>query len=402
MNDPEPQEPADLASLAERMAEELRAQGVTGNTAYDRENQRLINESIDPISISGLVLTLSRAEESEHDDVVRRYVAAHLRGKPLIETWEEARTLVLPRVRPEIERACWGLRSRLEGWEVPSMPTGVVTEHLRVQFVWEVEDALATVHASDMERWDITPDELQDAAAANLAARTPSPARWLGSEQAPGVFRSSWADGFDATRVLFAGGLGLPSEGPLVAIAPNDRTLLLADSSDESAVFHLGLAVQRMVQETQEMVWLWPLMLDGEERHHWLPEESSAAFAPLSVCAAVHAQLAYQEHGALLQRALDVEEAGIRVTPVGMAQSPMGTAVTVTVWEAGGPVALAHADLVQLRRGEETLGMATWQNLADVLGDALESIPGYPARFRVMDFPEDWQISQMELFGGAR
>ena len=332
--------------------------------------------------------------------MLRRYVAAHLRGKPVIKEWDDARKLVLPRVRPEIEHACWGLRSRLEGWDVPRMPTGAVTEHLRVQFVWEVEDALATVHAEDVDRWGITLDELQDAAAENLAARTPSPARWLGNEHAPGVFRSSWADGFDATRVLFAGGLGIPAEGPLVALAPNDRTLLLADSTDEAAVFHLGLSVQRLVQESQEMVWLWPLLLEGEDRRHWLPDESSAAFAPMSVCAAIHAQLAYQEHGALLQRALDAENAGIKVGLVGMAQSPMGSAVTVCVWEEGGPVALAHADLIQFRRGDEVLGMAPWQKVADTLGDALEAIPGYPARFRAMDFPEDWQLSQMELFGG--
>lgn len=400
MTSEDPSEPVDLAALAERMIEELRAQGVAGNTAYDAHNQRLINESIDPISVSGLVLTLTRADEAEHDEVVRRYVAAHLRGKPILETWEEASKVVLPRLRPEIEHACWGLRSRLEGWDVPKMPTGQVTEHLRVQFVWEVEDALATVHAEDVERWGITLDELQDAAAANLAERTPSPARWLGNEQAPGVYRSSWADGFDATRVLFAGGLGLPAEGPLVAIAPNDRTLLLADSTDEAAVFHLGLSVQRLVQESQEMVWLWPLLLDGEERTHWLPDESTAAFAPMSVCAAIHAQLAYQEHGALLQRALDAEGAGIRVGLVGMAQSPMGSAVTVCVWEEGAPAALAHADLVQFRRGDDVLGMAPFQKVADVLGDALEPIPGYPARFRAMAFPEDWQLTQMELFGG--
>jgi len=393
-------EPPDLAALAERLTAELRAQGVAGNTAYDQANQRLINESIDPISVAGLVLTLSRAPEAEHDEVVRRYVAAHLRGKPTIETWAEAREKVLPRIRPEIEQACWGLRSGLEGWALPSMPTGPVTEHLRVQFVWEVEDAFATVHADDVERWGVTLDELQDAASANLGHRTPSPAQWMGNESAPGVFRSSWADGFDATRVLFAGGLGLPAEGPLVAIAPNDSTLLLADSSNESAVFHLGLTVQRLVQETKQMVWLWPLLLDGDVRRHWLPEESSAAFAPMSVCAAIHAQLAYQEHGALLQRALDAENAGIRVGLVGMAQSPLGSAVTVAVWEEGTPVALGHADLVQFRRGETVLGMAPWAKVEEVLGDALEAIPGYPARYRVTDFPEDWQLTQMELFGG--
>ena len=147
------------------------------------------------------------------------------------------------------------------------------------------------------------------------------------------------------------------------------------------------------------MVWLWPLLLDGDERRHWLPKEDSAAFAPMSVCAAIHAQLAYQEHGALLQRALDTEGAGIRVGLVGMAQSPMGSAVTVCVWDEGTPVALAHADLVQFRRGEEILGMAPWQKVADTMGDALEPIPGYPARFRAMTFPEDWQLAQMELFG---
>lgn len=378
----------------------LRDKGVPGNIAYDTANQRILNETIDAIPVGGLVVAYTRAPAEARDELVERYVAAHLRGRQPIETWEEARTRVLPKVRPELEHVNWPLHARLEGGEVPSLPTSRITEHLRGQVVWEIEDGIAPVQAADVERWGITPDELQEAARQNLARRTPASVDWLGSPDSPGVFRSKWQDGFDATRAVFQRELGLPVAGPVVAIATSDSSLFVAASTDEDALFQLGLAAKRTIQTEMSMVWFWPLLLDGDERRHWLPSESSAAYAPLSFCAALHAQLVYNEHGKLLQRALDAQGVHLPVGQVAMFQTPTGASGTVAVWQDASPTAVAEANVVQFQRGEQTLGMAPIQRVQDVVGHLLEEIPGYPKRFRAQMFPEDWQLAELGITPG--
>jgi len=391
--------PEEIDAFAALLIEEMRAQGVVGNIAHDRDNQRLINESLDAISVVGPIQAYAAAPEDQRADLVRRYIAAHIRGRQTIETWEEARDRVFPKVVSELEHVCMALRQGLEGWTFPTMPTAPVTEHLRLQFVWEIEDGTATVHAADVERWGVSLDDLQTAAAANLQKRTPAPMQWLGSPESPGVLRSSWHDGFDATRVVFSGDYGVPAKGPLVAVATSSSDLFLADSTDESALFQLGLAVQRAVKESPNMVWLWPLLLDGEERKHWLPPESSAAYAPLSVCAALHAQLVYNTHGGLLQRVLDANDSAVKVGGVNMVLSPEGAAATVAIWKDGAPAALARGDLVHFERDGERLGLAPWATVTSSLGSRLEPIPGYPERFRALEFPNEWEIAQMKLPG---
>ena len=395
MDPAQPPTPEDLEALAQWMTDAMRAQGVTGEIDYDHENQRLLGEGTDPVPVAALALQLSRAPETERADMLRRYVAAFLRGRPTIETWDEARQVVLPKIRPEVESASWALRSRLEGFEYPVMPMGRVTEHLRVQFVWEIEDGVATVHAGDVERWGVTLDELQDAAAENLVSRTPDLSSWLGAPSSPGVYRSPWRDGFDATRVMLAGDFGVPCKDALVAIATGDSELYLADAGDEDAMFQLGLVAQRRFHVAPGMVWLWPLRLEGEERTHWLPEAASGAFAPLSVCAALHAQVVYNQHGQYLQRVLETEGSPTRVGPVGMIQSPLGAAATVAVWQAGAPAALARADFIQFRRGDLQLGFAPWPEVMELVGAGIEESPGYPLRYRAPDFPEDWQLAAL-------
>ena len=68
------------------MIEEMRSQGVVGNIAHDRDNQRLLNESIDSVDLLGLMRARASAPEEAHGDILRRYIAAHLRGRQEIET----------------------------------------------------------------------------------------------------------------------------------------------------------------------------------------------------------------------------------------------------------------------------------------------------------------------------
>ena len=393
-----PPTPEELAALADALMEEMRRQGVAGSIAYDQENQRLINEFTGDISVAAFAVAYCVAkDEDERSDRLMRYVRANLAGRQPIETWDEARTRVLPLIRPEIEYVCRPLRERLTRQPAIQIPTGPVTEHLRVHFVWEIQDATSMVLAEDVHRWGVTLDELQDVAAANLLARTPTPLQWLTSPNSPGVFRSKWKDSFDATRVLLSGLPGQLFATPAIALATSNSTLFLADSSDDAALFQLGLAAQRDVRANHDMVWMWPVMLDGGAPRHWLPDEGSSAFAPLSLCASIHAEAVYNQHRELLQRVLDLDDVPVKVSPVGIVQTPWGAAGTMSVWSDARTVALAPANAVMFRQGDQTLGMANWQDVERVLGTMLEEMPGYPKRYRTAGFPEPWQLAQLDL-----
>lgn len=392
-----PPTPEELEALAVLLETEMRAQGVSGSIAYDRENQRLINEASSPISVAGFLAPYREAPEGREDEAARRWVAAHLRGRQPIETWEEARERLLPRLRPELETAILPLRHELEGIPIPEIVSAPLTAHVRLRFVWEIEDGTSAVLAEDLDRWGVTPHDLQAAALANLRKHSAEEPVWKTSKSAPGVYRSGWQDGFDATRVLFTGRMGLPDGGPLVAIATADDCLLVADSSDDDALFQLGLAAQRQAHKRQEMVWLWPMLLDGKQRQHWLPPENHSAYPPLTVCASIHAQWIYNRHGQLLQRVLEARDTPFRVSEVGMIQNIMGAAAPAVVWDAEQPAILAEADIVQFRRDGDVIGIAPFEQVQRIMGDKLKPMGGYPLRYRASFFPDDQELARLEL-----
>ena len=77
----------------------------------------------------------------------------------------------------------------------------------------------------------------------------------------------------------------------------------------------------------------------------------------------------------------------------------MGAQVlTLTTWRAGKPAALPKADAILLKRGAGTLGVARWDDVTRALGpSALAPMPGYPARYLALDFPEEWQLGGLAL-----
>ena len=210
----DPEQP-DLSIFADEVTTSLRAGGVVGNIAYDRASERLINETLpEAFYLLEPWRVWQRLEEAERAAWLGRYVEVFLRGRQVPRTWEEAREGILPRVRPRVVHVCWPLRHELDGLRVPRLPFGELTEHLVVELAWPQEDAVATVLMEDLERWGVTPDAALEAAASVLRTRSEKPAAWLGSKELAGVWRSPWQDRFDASRVLFGGGLRPRPRGP--------------------------------------------------------------------------------------------------------------------------------------------------------------------------------------------
>ncbi len=323
-----------------------------------------------------------------------------LRGRQLPETWDEAREGIVPRIRPRIVHVCWPLRQELDGQRVPRLPVGELTEHLVIELAWPQEDAISAVLMEDLERWGVTPDDALDAAVTNLRARSEGPARWLGSEEFHGVWRSPWKDRFDASRILFTGGYGLPIKGPPVAVAPNDGCLLVAGADDETGLFNLGRAARREIDRSGSFLWLRPLRLEEQTWRHWLPAPDHGAFSPLKLLHAVNEQDDYERHGELLQRWIDRENGEIRVARVHALQDALGNTFTAAGWIAGSPVALAKTDAVLFEQDEEERVLVDFERVLEVLGDHLQERPEYPTRYVAPTFPEAWQMERLRAAGG--
>ena len=129
---------------------------------------------------------------------------------------------------------------------------------------------------------------------------------------------------------------------------------------------------------------------------HWLPDPEHGAYAPLKLLQAVNARDDYERHGELLQRWIDREGADTRVGHVHTLQDPLGNTFTAVEWLEGSPVALAKADTVYFKRGDEDVGLVAFDRVLEVLGDLLEERPEYPARYLASGFPEEWQLAQLE------
>jgi hypothetical protein len=393
-------EQSDLPTFADQVTASLRAGGVAGNIAYDRASERLINETLpESFYLVEPWRVWRRLEEPERAAWLDRYVEVFLRGRQLPRTWEEAREGILPRVRPRVVHVCWPLRRELDGLRVPRLPFGELTEHLVVELAWPQEDAVSTVLMEDLERWGVTPDAALEAAASVLRTRSEKPAPWLGSTELPGVWRSPWQDRFDASRILFGGGLGLDLEGPPVAVAPDDGCLLVAGAEDEEGLLNLGRAARREIDRRGSFLWLRPLRLGEQTWAHWLPPPAHGAFASLKLLHAVNERDDYERHGELLQRWIDREGGDTLVSPVHTLQDPLGNTFTAAEWRAERPVALARADAVLFRRGGEELALAGFARVLEVLGDLLQERPEYPTRYVARSFPEDWQLEQLRGTG---
>lgn len=399
MNDPTAG--PDLHAFAELVRTALREAGVVGNIAYDAGSERLLNETLrESLYLRDAWNGWSRVGAEAQEEWLARYVQAFLTGRQVPESWEDARVGILPWVRGRILHACRPLQQTLDGIRIPALPSADLTPHLVLELAWPQESAVATVTKADLETWGVTPEKAFEAALDNLRRETEGPQEWRGSREFPGVWRSPWQDRFDASRILFRSDFGLGFQGPPVAVAPDDGALLLADGADEEALFHLGRAARREVEGRGTFLWLRPLRLEGDEWRHWLPAPSHGAFAPLKLLYDVNAKADYDRHGGLLQRWLDREDGASRVAPVATLQDDAGNPFTAGVWEGDGPTLLPEADAVLIRRGEETLGLAPFARVLEVMGDLVEERPGYPRLFLAAGFPPDWRIEALQAQDG--
>jgi hypothetical protein len=316
----------------------------------------------------------------------------------LPDTWAEAQPQVLPLVKRRMEVVGQELRLAAAGLEPRPTYSAEITEHLVFHLGIPMEFGTTEVSADAVHAWGVEPDVAFRRAAENVLAR--SAGSWLTSSHSPGVMRSPWRDGYDASRLVLPRVIGTaPRRGLPVVIVPTPSMLLVAGSEDEEALFQLALAGRRVVDQEKGIHILRALKMgaDGETWEDWLPPPGHPAHESFRFLRVIEERQDYIEQGRLLEEVAEGREV-MAMAPLEIQLQALGGAVrTVTTWNAGPPQALPKADWVVLVREGVTLGAVPWDVLEGAGTPTLTKAPGYPTRYLVEDFPEDWQLSTLDL-----
>jgi hypothetical protein len=395
--------PADLtlAEFVKELEDGFRAAGLEGAFQYEETLGILVHPSGVGCSVLGMYQRMSRVPAENRLPTIAKLTRALARREEVPVVWADARERLLPQLKRRMEIAVeMEARSPLEG-SAPR-PLAQITPHLAFEVVVVVDDLISLlVPGETYGAWGVSHDEAFRAAAENLVKRSVG-FSWLATPEAPGVYRSPWRDGFDASRLFLPPVFGtVPLRGRPVVVSPTPSMLLYAGSDDEEGLRHLAALALKVLERQPGFHSLRPVRMgeDGGSWVDWLPEPGHPARGGLRLLRAVEEKHDYDQQSALRRRHPNPE---IRNSPapslVIVAASPDADPMTVTCWRAGAPAGLPKADAIVFVREDETLGWAEWHAVAAALPGELDPLPNvYPSRHLAAEFPEDWQLSGMDL-----
>ena len=394
---PVPAQPITRQQLADELKAAVRAEGYQAGAHFLEAEGSCALDNGQSINFELLYGEIAAAPPKRRADALQQAARVLVHPPRVPETWDEAKTQVLPIVKKRIDLAADEVRRTLGQGPAPTLVADI-TPHLAFALGIQGSGATVTVPAEALGRWGISPEAAFRTAGRNLEER--SGGNWQLGKDAPGVWVSPWRDGLDVSRLFLPRVFGrVPMRGRPVVLAPLPSFLLVAGSEDENGLLQLGLLARRTIEKENLLHILRPLRMgkDGESWEDWVPPQGHPARGPLRLLQAKDEARDYDEHAALVRKLAEG-----RPTPpmpqLILLQAAGGAEVmTVTIWRAGKPTALPKADTIILVRGAEIVGACTWASVAGAPGTRLEALPGYPTRYLATDFPEEWQFGAMDL-----
>jgi hypothetical protein len=245
---------------------------------------------------------------------------------------------------------------------------------------WEVD-----VTEAHLEAWNADFDALHQRARANLARRSSED----GFEQVrPGLFRSTWQDNLDGSRILLPGLLRrLPVLGDPVVVLPNRDTLLVAGSEDPQALCWILEAAHQFMWGDPRAMNGCPLKLEGYDWAPWEAPEGHPAARLLGRLGRRRLVMEYTHQKDILDRingrnGTSVDVASFHLEELEGGAVASRTYLPRTSQEGWLPLADQVGVLEEDRRNPRCLWVP-WAEAKARLGDVLEPLGMFPERYRV-------------------
>lgn len=387
----------DRAGFARLMERALREAGETRPIRFDAEEFRLSVGGDRGLQcyLGNIYDEYVKSRAVDRDATVKRFARAYRQAGTLpdtLGTWAEARTRVLPRIRERMYFQNRRLTFETQGKAIAELPFRPLGEHLGVTLVYDLPDSMLEITAEALERWEVSFDDALETARENL---------WEISKERllpvrPGLWRSPWADNYDASRLLLHDLIWqFPVNGSHVAVAPNRDTLLVTGSDDAEGLLEILRRALKAFESPRPM-GARPLFLAGTR---WtpliLPPDHPAHSAWKRAELLSYASDCAEQKSLLdtlhQKKDMDLFVATFNATE----RQDTGELSSYAVWSEGVPTLLPRADRVAFVRRDEVLGMAPWSRVLEACGGLMAPQGLYPERWRVDAFPGESTVRSL-------
>ena len=383
--------------LAKQYMAALRALGVREAMRFQPDEDAILVESPgrgSPLKLflHNLRLELGRAPADQHSGILRRFAQGMLEGQSeATATYAQAKPSLMAMFKDDGYPTYIATMHEADG---PVPEAGPLWRPFAPGIVMcVVEDqpnSFRYVSTADAARWGVTPEQVFADAVENARALKTSFA------YRDGVYLLTEDDAYAASRLLCEPALrDLGLKGLPVVVVPDRHTVCVAGSDSQEGLAALGRSLMTCIENGNRLVSATPLVLTGEG---WTAFEPPASVRQVFGNARrLLAANFWSEFKESLDKALAARGEDIYVAKLTVVQKrDSGAYETFVVWSRGVDTFLPVADRVMFFEAEGTaVRSASWSAVREVMGAAMEPVPGLPERYRLRGFPTDAQYLAM-------
>ena len=389
--------PPDRAGFARLMERALREAGETRPIRFDADEFRLNvgGERGLQCYLGHIYDEFVKSRAADRASTVKRFAQATRQAGALPDTlgrWKDARPRLLPRLRERMYLENRRLTFAAQGKAIAELPCRPVGPHLAATLVYDLPDSMLEITFDALQKWEVSFEDALEAARDNLWEISKD--RLLAIR--PGLWRSPWADNYDASRLLLHDLVWqFPVKGSHVAVVPNRDTLLVTGSDDAEGLLEICARALKAFESPRPM-GARPLFLAGSRWTSLELPPDHPAFAAWKRAELLSYAADCSEQKGLLDVLHQKEDVDLFVATFNATErSDTGELSSYAVWSEGVATLLPRTDRVAFVRRDKVLGLAPWERVLEGCGGLMAPQGFYPERWRVEHFPDEATIKSL-------
>lgn len=268
-----------------------------------------------------------------------------------------------------------------------------------LMLAYDSPHSIQTLSHTALTDWGVTFEQALSAALDNLRDMTVANFVQVG----PGLLMAAWDDSYEASRILltdlfFRLGVG----GDPVVMIPTRNRLLVASSRDSAAQLSMLALSRSFASDEGRSISALMYRFEQGKAVEFLPADAEVQ-AQLAQLKKIYLADDYASQKQLLDQAHQQDQLDIFVATCQLVQkTDGGRLISYGVWTEGVDTLLPEVDLVALVRpdGHSQSGsgepkLVAWDDLRACIGELAHSVEGYPARYRLRNFPSPDQFDAL-------
>jgi len=375
--------------------------GHAGPLSYDASEFCLVggSGSAEIYNLHNAYRDYCEARRKQRPEVLAHYIRS-MQAPAMPATFAEARAGLRPVLRGrsmlEYMRLMHAGQRETQPFKQGSAPFSADSV---LMLAYDSPHSIQTLSHTALEGWGVSFDVALSAALDNL--RDMTVANFV--QLAPGLLLAAWDDSYEASRILLADlFFRLEVGGDPVVMIPTRNRLLVASSNDSAAQLAMLALSRSYASEEGRSISALMYRFEQGKAVEYLPADAEVQ-AQLAQLKKIYLADDYASQKQLLDKANEQNEVDIFVATCQLVQKK-GTShlISYGVWTEGVDTLLPEVDLVALVRpddgreqGVSAPKLVAWDDLRASIQELAHSVEGYPARYRLRNFPSQDQFDAL-------